>query len=308
MRTKNAAWPAQKGQPAARPGAFTLIEMLVVILIIAILAALLLPTLAAAKAKGQATKCMSNLHQLTIAWVSYTSDNNDKLARNIPSDIPAAYGSYCNVGTNPQQPQYMPGGASACWVLGDAHDGNVNLIKLGLIYAYMGNWMAYKCPSDMTTTTSPKVGPSLRTYVMNSQMDGVTPWYFKAAQAPNPPASVVNGQINFLKLSRINGSLSPAMAFVFLEDNPNDINEGYWCQDLSQPTQWINCPASYHNKGCAFSFADGHGQIKSWTDQNIPLGNSTTTSAAGFPADPTSSDLAWVQARFTVLGSEDPGD
>ena len=45
------------------------------------------------------------------------------------------------------------------------------------------------------------------------------------------------------------------------------INEGYWCQDLSQPNQWINCPASYHNKGCAFTFADGHGQIKVWTDK-----------------------------------------
>jgi len=306
MKTQRTRSFCGTAQPSGRTSGFTLIELLVVIIIIAILAALLLPVLAAAKAKGQNVKCLSNLHQLHIAWQSYVGDNNDKIARNIPSDIPSAYGSYCSPGTNPQQPQFMAGGASACWVLGDCKDPNVNLVKLGLIYPYMGNWMAYKCPADPLLTTAKT--PTLRTYVINSQMDGVTPWYFFAASAPSPGTSVAVGQVNFLKLSKVGSFMSPAMAFVFLEDNPNDNNEGYWCQDLAQPTQWVNCPASYHNKGCAFTFADGHGQIKVWTDRNIPMGTSTTTSAAGFPADPNSTDLAWVQAHFTVKGVEDPGD
>ena len=306
MNAQRTAFSPQTGPPSGRSRGFTLIELLVVIIIIALLAAMLLPALAAAKAKAQNVKCLNNLHQLHIAWASYAGDNSDKIARNIPSDIPGAYGSYCNVGTNPNQPQFMAGGKSACWVLGDCKDPNINLVKLGLIYPYMGNWMSYKCPADPLLTLSNT--PTLRTYVINSQMDGVTPWYFDAASAPSPGSSVADGQVNFTRLSRIGAHLSPAMAFVFLEDNPNDNNEGYWCQDLSQPNQWINCPASYHNKGCAFTFADGHGQIKVWTDRNIPAGTSTTTSAAGFTADPTSTDLAWVQARFTVPGVEEPGD
>ena len=57
--------------------AFTLIQLLVVIAIIAILASLLLPALARPKHKAKTVRCVSNLHQLGISMVLYTSDNND---------------------------------------------------------------------------------------------------------------------------------------------------------------------------------------------------------------------------------------
>jgi prepilin-type N-terminal cleavage/methylation domain-containing protein/prepilin-type processing-associated H-X9-DG protein len=65
---------AAKDAPEKRDKAFTLLEMLVVVAIIGLLASLLLPGLAAAKAKGRTTTCKNNLRQTAHALAMYESD------------------------------------------------------------------------------------------------------------------------------------------------------------------------------------------------------------------------------------------
>src|SRR5262245_19744120 len=67
----------------ARPS-FTLIELLVVIAIIAILAAILLPSLATAKAKARDAECMNNLRQIRIGWHLWANDNEGQLPWEVP--------------------------------------------------------------------------------------------------------------------------------------------------------------------------------------------------------------------------------
>src|SRR5262249_33081904 len=133
------------------PGAFTLIELLVVIAIIAILASLLLPVLGRAKQKGQGIQCMNNLHQLTLAWLIYVSDNQDRL--------PYASPTVANLMAGVQE--------KSAWMSGflnfsPANASNWNIsrdIQNSPLWPYCGKCAGiFKCPADRSTIV-PSSGP-----------------------------------------------------------------------------------------------------------------------------------------------------
>jgi prepilin-type N-terminal cleavage/methylation domain-containing protein/prepilin-type processing-associated H-X9-DG protein len=62
-----------------RPGGFTLIELLVVISIISLMMSLMLPSLTRARKQGEQIHCLTNQHQLYLAWLLYTGDSDDRL-------------------------------------------------------------------------------------------------------------------------------------------------------------------------------------------------------------------------------------
>ncbi|HEY4416750.1 MAG TPA: type II secretion system protein [Verrucomicrobiae bacterium] len=125
-------WQRQRRTLVTRHGsrsvrrAFTLIELLVVIAIVAILAAMLLPGLAAAKARGKRIQCVSNLHQMGIAAQIYTGDNADfyPIAQYIDPRQHVAY----------------------CWDLTTFQDGSHRVIP-GLLWQGQGNMRIQQCPA-----------------------------------------------------------------------------------------------------------------------------------------------------------------
>jgi prepilin-type N-terminal cleavage/methylation domain-containing protein len=75
-----------------RRRAFTLIELLVVIAIIAMLVAILIPIVSTAREQARRAVCLSNLRQLTIAWILYADDHDGQIVWGAVGSLEATMG------------------------------------------------------------------------------------------------------------------------------------------------------------------------------------------------------------------------
>lgn len=81
MRATTFTTPVHASRPS---GAFTLVEVVVVIAIVSVLAAVLLPSLAGAREAARSGVCASNVRQLLIALDSYATDHAERYAPGAP--------------------------------------------------------------------------------------------------------------------------------------------------------------------------------------------------------------------------------
>ena len=243
-----------------------------VIAIIAILAALLLPALSRAKSKAQGISCINNLKQLQLGWIMYADENSDKLVR---------VGGIPDLVVRERLTDVQPGAPNSQWVNGRVDTGDCAtdswFVVTGLLYPTVNSAKIYKCPADRKMVNN---ALTVRSMSMNCWMNPIEVW-------GDTPVHV------FRKISDI-AAPTPSMAFVFIDENPNTINDGFFvCNPLA--ATWVDAPASYHGQAGGLSFADGHAEIKHWRDSKV-----VNATQSNFAPQAGIADLQWLQDRSTT--------
>jgi len=287
------------------PAGFTLIELLVVIAIIAILGALLLPALSRAKQKAQGMECLNDKKQLMLATLMYADDFQDLLIPNQPQDLDPNQTNWCTV-----KMDFMPN-----------HPDNTNFGKLvdptySILGPYIKNAGVFKCPSDPSSVTM--LGPRVRSVAANEAV-GIL-WVPVTVGCNFPANAPVTGQwltgsLNDCQTTwRTYGKLEqmtvpgPAMTFVYIDENPNTIDDTCFAVQMADLTQFIELPSGFHNSAGTVGFADGHAEVHRWNgslcQQPYYAGVFDTAPVVrSVPAGDTASqsDLIWLQQRTSAL-------
>ncbi len=273
-----------KTTPAARPaGAFTLIELLVVIAIIAILAAVLLPVLASAQLRGQRAYCLNNMRQLGIAWIMYTDDNNAVLPPNGDTSVQ-------NLNT------WVKGIMSWDFPPSPSNPDNYNQTNLydSLLGPYASHQIGiYKCPGD---TKQAAKGARVRSVSMNAFMNG---------SSTQSQVTSLMGLPNYVVYNKLTSMIAPGPSdlWVFLDEQGDSINDGFFLVAMGQTANWYDRPGAYHGGSGSFSFADGHAESRTWHDSAItpdPVTGVNPQPYQAFAANPAAGDLQWMQMHTTT--------
>jgi prepilin-type N-terminal cleavage/methylation domain-containing protein/prepilin-type processing-associated H-X9-DG protein len=274
-----------------RPAGFTLIELLVVVAIIGILASLLLPALARARSKSQAISCVNNLKELNLACLMYVDENNERFPYNLgEAEIKqlASRGRFVNWSSPVMSWEIEPDNTNSLLL---THEG---------IGPYTGRAPGvYRCPSDrVVSDLQARLGWSsrVRSHSMNAMVGDAGEFSKTGANVNNPEYR------QFFKSTQI---LRPAFIFVFVDEHPDSINDGYFLNQ-AESWRWMDLPASFHNGAANFSYADGHVAPYRWRFDSTKPPARPDAARLPFPVPANEkSDFGWLMSRTSMEDYEE---
>ncbi|MDB6121219.1 MAG: hypothetical protein JWQ71_212 [Pedosphaera sp.] len=259
---------------------------MVVVAIIGILAAMLLPALIRSKSRAQAIFCMNNNRQLATAWAMYSGDNHEQLVYNLGGDAKTRGFA------PPQEPNWVNNIMD--WTLSSDNTNGafINTSMLGNYAGYAST--IYRCPADKALSDVQKSAgwdTRARSVSMNAMVGNPGSLLQSGVNVNNPAYR------QFLKESDIQ---NPSMTFVFLDEHPDSINDGYFLNNPYE-LEWVDLPASYHDGGGSFSFADGHTEVHRWLSDSTKVSSKAYAASLPFSIRETErADFDWINKRASM--------
>jgi prepilin-type processing-associated H-X9-DG protein len=177
----------------------------------------------------------------------------------------------------------------------DADNTNTALLTAGGLGPYVsGEASVFKCPSDNAISQKQREagwGPRVRSVSMNAMLGNAGEFLTGSINTNNP------GYRQFFHLSDIP---DPSRIFAFVEEHPDSINDGYFLNRYDSH-EWIDLPASYHNGGADFVFADGHAEFRQWRlASTMPPARPDSAHLPIELEDYEWGDWYWVLSRMSV--------
>jgi prepilin-type N-terminal cleavage/methylation domain-containing protein/prepilin-type processing-associated H-X9-DG protein len=231
--------------------AFTLIELLVVIAIIAILMAILMPALNRVKEQGKRAACLGNMKQLTLTWIMYADENDDKL---VNGEADEGNDGLCIMPTESRH-------RGELWWTGDDCAGGymqgeqlpqqiqIKAIRAGALYPYCRDEDLYRCPTG--------IRGEMRTYTITDAMNGL----YRDGTHNGDVGVRVGRTVLWVKKRTEIVAPGPSYRLVFLDEG-RVTPDSYACH--YQQATWWDPPFVRHGDGSNVSFADGHADYWKW--------------------------------------------